>query len=250
MFDSYGKKCNSRFLLNYGFAVDHNADDDVGQNHNEVRLLIALLPPAEDPWHARRNELLGGLALLQPPHDAAVAAAAAAGAGISAGSGVGAGASRLSAKPSHAGDLQLGGGGGGGGGAAWPGPASASNVAALDVASGGGAQAHAHSLFQAQGPARAVRISTFAEYDGTVEAFSFLRFVHARGGAFPTAALAFCLSLRPRSQQRASALQGRRASASITHVAPLTIAPVSFPLSSSLPPRRRAAAAAAHGRGL
>jgi tetratricopeptide (TPR) repeat protein len=37
VFDSYGKKCNSRFLLNYGFAVDHNRDDDVGQNHNEVR---------------------------------------------------------------------------------------------------------------------------------------------------------------------------------------------------------------------
>ena len=42
VFDSYGKKCNSRFLLNYGFAVDHNADDDVGQNHNEVRLRLRL----------------------------------------------------------------------------------------------------------------------------------------------------------------------------------------------------------------
>lgn len=37
VYDSYGKKCNSRFLLNYGFTVEHNADDDIGQNHNEVR---------------------------------------------------------------------------------------------------------------------------------------------------------------------------------------------------------------------
>jgi len=37
VYDSYGKKCNSRFLLNYGFAVDHNRDDDTGQSHNEVR---------------------------------------------------------------------------------------------------------------------------------------------------------------------------------------------------------------------
>jgi hypothetical protein len=36
VYDSYGKKCNSRFLLNYGFAVDHNRDDDIGQSHNEV----------------------------------------------------------------------------------------------------------------------------------------------------------------------------------------------------------------------
>lgn len=24
VFDSYGRKCNSRFLLNYGFIVDNN----------------------------------------------------------------------------------------------------------------------------------------------------------------------------------------------------------------------------------
>ena len=33
--DSYGKKCNSRFLLNYGFAVDDNRDPD-GKCHNQV----------------------------------------------------------------------------------------------------------------------------------------------------------------------------------------------------------------------
>jgi len=174
VFDSYGKKCNSRFLLNYGFAVDHNADDDVGQNHNEVRLLVALLPPAEDPWHARRQELLGGLALVAPPHEAPPAGAVAV-----AGVGAGTGASRLSAQPSRAGDLQLGSSGGGASAAAAAaasassaslGGGSASNVAALDV-----------GRAPQQMPARAVRISTFADYDGTVEAFSFLRFVHARG---------------------------------------------------------------------
>ena len=28
MFDSYGKKCNSRFLLNYGFIVDNNDSNE------------------------------------------------------------------------------------------------------------------------------------------------------------------------------------------------------------------------------
>ena len=36
VFDSYGKKCNSRFLLNYGFAVADNRDAD-GRCHNELR---------------------------------------------------------------------------------------------------------------------------------------------------------------------------------------------------------------------
>ena len=35
VYDSYGKKCNSRFLLNYGFAVENNVDHD-GLRHNEV----------------------------------------------------------------------------------------------------------------------------------------------------------------------------------------------------------------------
>jgi len=64
---SYGRECNSRFLLkcvahwtfvarflapplplfrvSYGFAVEHNCDDDIGQNHNEIRLLISLQSP-------------------------------------------------------------------------------------------------------------------------------------------------------------------------------------------------------------
>jgi histone-lysine N-methyltransferase SETD3 len=59
--DSYGKKCNSRFLLNYGFAVEHNHDEDTGQCHNEVRLQLALLTPKEDPWHWKKAECLGSM---------------------------------------------------------------------------------------------------------------------------------------------------------------------------------------------
>lgn len=34
IFDSYGRKCNSRFLLNYGFVVDDN-------DANEVNVTVA-----------------------------------------------------------------------------------------------------------------------------------------------------------------------------------------------------------------
>ena len=60
VFDSYGKKCNSRFLLNYGFTVEHNADDDTGQFHNELRLVLGLPPPSADPWHWHKADRLGG----------------------------------------------------------------------------------------------------------------------------------------------------------------------------------------------
>jgi histone-lysine N-methyltransferase SETD3 len=43
IYDSYGKKCNSRFLLNYGFSVEQNTDPD-GTNPNEVRLVFELTP--------------------------------------------------------------------------------------------------------------------------------------------------------------------------------------------------------------
>jgi hypothetical protein len=39
--------CNSRFLLNYGFAVEDNRDPD-GKCHNEVRLEFRLAPKEED----------------------------------------------------------------------------------------------------------------------------------------------------------------------------------------------------------
>lgn len=35
VYDSYGQKCNHRFLLNYGFSVENNAESD-GFNPNEV----------------------------------------------------------------------------------------------------------------------------------------------------------------------------------------------------------------------
>jgi histone-lysine N-methyltransferase SETD3 len=55
VFDSYGKKCNSRFLLNYGFAVDDNRDPD-GHCHNQVRLYFDLL--ADDPALSIKQSLL------------------------------------------------------------------------------------------------------------------------------------------------------------------------------------------------
>jgi hypothetical protein len=61
VFDSYGRKCNSRFLLNYGFAVEHNVDEDTGQCHNEVRFVLTLPPPEEDQWHYHKVHRLGGI---------------------------------------------------------------------------------------------------------------------------------------------------------------------------------------------
>jgi histone-lysine N-methyltransferase SETD3 len=39
VYDSYGRKCNHRFLLNYGFSVENNVEID-GTNPNEVRQLV------------------------------------------------------------------------------------------------------------------------------------------------------------------------------------------------------------------
>lgn len=45
VYDSYGRKCNHRFLLNYGFSVENNVESD-GYCPNEVRLItFPLLPP-------------------------------------------------------------------------------------------------------------------------------------------------------------------------------------------------------------
>jgi len=60
VFDSYGKKCNSRFLLNYGFAVEDNRDAD-GQCHNEIRVVFALRDEPEDPLRRHRETLLASL---------------------------------------------------------------------------------------------------------------------------------------------------------------------------------------------
>lgn len=39
MYDSYGQKCNHRFLLNYGFSVENNVEED-GFCPNEVPFLF------------------------------------------------------------------------------------------------------------------------------------------------------------------------------------------------------------------
>lgn len=51
VFDSYGQKCNHRFLLNYGFAVENNREAD-GFCPNEVPLDFALRET--DPLYSRK----------------------------------------------------------------------------------------------------------------------------------------------------------------------------------------------------
>jgi hypothetical protein len=51
VYDSYGQKCNHRFLLNYGFAVEDNRELD-GFCPNEVPLELALSP--EDPLFTQK----------------------------------------------------------------------------------------------------------------------------------------------------------------------------------------------------
>ena len=43
LLDSYGRKCNTRYLLNYGFCVQDNRDPD-GRCYNELRIFVALDP--------------------------------------------------------------------------------------------------------------------------------------------------------------------------------------------------------------
>ena len=51
VFDSYGRKCNSRFFVNYGFTIDDNAED------NEVCMRFTL--SASDPLYAVKARMLG-----------------------------------------------------------------------------------------------------------------------------------------------------------------------------------------------
>jgi len=51
VYDSYGKKCNSRFLINYGFIVENN-------DGNEVPIKITL--DESDPLYNVKLKLLGG----------------------------------------------------------------------------------------------------------------------------------------------------------------------------------------------
>jgi histone-lysine N-methyltransferase SETD3 len=51
VYDSYGRKCNSRFFVNYGFSLDENED-------NEAVMRIGL--PENDPHYAMKIRFLGG----------------------------------------------------------------------------------------------------------------------------------------------------------------------------------------------
>lgn len=56
LLDSYGRKCNTRYLLNYGFCVEDNCDGD-GKIYNEVRLFFAL--NKEDTSYLLKKRLAG-----------------------------------------------------------------------------------------------------------------------------------------------------------------------------------------------
>lgn len=47
VYDSYGKKCQHRFLLNYGFAIEDNREED-GKNPNQIHFSFDLLPESKD----------------------------------------------------------------------------------------------------------------------------------------------------------------------------------------------------------
>jgi len=51
IFDSYGRKCNHRFFVNYGFALDINHD-------NEALIQVEL--PKSDPHYQTKLDFLGG----------------------------------------------------------------------------------------------------------------------------------------------------------------------------------------------
>lgn len=50
IYDSYGRKCNSRFFVNYGFALDFNED-------NQVAIFVAM--NKEDPLFAIKSKIIG-----------------------------------------------------------------------------------------------------------------------------------------------------------------------------------------------
>lgn len=52
IFDSYGRKCNSRYFVNYGFSLDKNED-------NQVAMTFGLLPAELDPCRQAKAKILG-----------------------------------------------------------------------------------------------------------------------------------------------------------------------------------------------
>ena len=56
--DSYGKKCNSKFLLHYGFAIETNREED-GRCQNEIFMEFKMPDADTDPHHSHRLQLAG-----------------------------------------------------------------------------------------------------------------------------------------------------------------------------------------------
>lgn len=56
--DSYGKKCNSKFFLHYGFAVEVNREED-GKCQNQVLVKLCLSSTIDDPIRDTRMAFLG-----------------------------------------------------------------------------------------------------------------------------------------------------------------------------------------------
>lgn len=56
--DSYGKKCNSKFLLHYGFAVEVNREED-GKCQNELLIRLSVLSETQDPLRSTKLSVLG-----------------------------------------------------------------------------------------------------------------------------------------------------------------------------------------------
>jgi histone-lysine N-methyltransferase SETD3 len=56
--DSYGKKCNSKFLLHYGFAIETNREED-GRCQNEIFIEFKMPDKETDPHHNHRLQLAG-----------------------------------------------------------------------------------------------------------------------------------------------------------------------------------------------
>lgn len=57
VYDSYGQKCNHRFLLNYGFSIENNVEAE-GFCPNEVPLLLTLRD--NEPLRDKKVKLYGG----------------------------------------------------------------------------------------------------------------------------------------------------------------------------------------------
>lgn len=56
--DSYGKKCNSKFLLHYGFAIETNREED-GRCQNEIYMEFKMPDAETDSFHSNRLQLAG-----------------------------------------------------------------------------------------------------------------------------------------------------------------------------------------------